>query len=114
MSYNTPNYAEQGGSRWVVGGTLTVTGQLSVGGTAGRWAFGSAALTSGTAMIYTGLGQLLSAHVTPIGSGTGAGTATSFQFDWSRAAQGSIFAFGLSGTTAFTGAGTVLWTAFGS
>lgn len=130
MSYNTPNYQAQGGSQWVIGGTLaaagaasvslpagvTFGGTVSIGGTAGRWAFGSAALTSGTVLIYTGLSQIVSAAITPVtvgNNGTGAGTATSFQVDMSRAANGTVYAFGVTGTFAFTGAGTVLWTAFG-
>ena len=137
--YQTPNYAEQGGTRWVVGsgGTLSIlaggsvqnaggasfgagvtfSGTVGIGGTFGRWAFGSAALTSGTVMFYTGLSQVVSVAVTPvtagINAGTGAGTATGFQVDLSRAANGSVFALGVSGTVAFTGAGTVVWQAFG-
>ena len=99
------------------GAGATFAGTVSIGGTAGRWAFGSAVLTSGTVMIYTGLSQVVSAAVSPltagINAGTGAGTATSFQYDFSRAANGSIFALGLTGTSAFTGAGTVTFHAFG-
>ena len=93
----------------------TFAGTISIGGTAGRWAFGSATLTSGTSQIYTGLAQIVSAHVHPIGAspGTGAGTATSFSIEPSRFANGSIIALGLIGTFNFGGAGTVLWTAFG-
>lgn len=131
--YQTPNYAEQGGTRWVIGsggslsilsgGSLQVAGGVSfggtiaIGGTSGRWAFGSATLTSGTVMFYTGLSQVISVAVTPvtagINAGTGAGTATGFQVDLSRAANGSVFALGVSGTVAFGGAGTVVWQAFG-
>ena len=132
---NTPVHFLQGGSVLEVGagGTINVlsggsiqnaggasfgagasfAGTIGIGGTFGRWAFGSAALASGTAMIYTGLSQVVSFAVTPVGSGTGAGTATSFQLDLSRAANGSVFAFGLTGTAAYAGAGTVLWQGFG-
>src|SRR5262245_54041537 len=32
MSYNTPNYTEQGGARTVIGGELVITGELIVDG----------------------------------------------------------------------------------
>lgn len=101
-----------GGSIQNAGG-MSFSGTVSIGGVPGRWAFGSAALASGTVMVFTGLSQVVSFAITPVGSGTGAGTATSFQLDLSRAANGSVFAFGLSGTAAFAGAGTVLWNAMG-
>ena len=138
-TYQTKIHGNVGGDRWTVesGGTIDVqsggsvryaagagfsadsvtAGTLTLGGTQGRWAFGSAALTSGTVRIFTGLGQVVSASVTPvtagINAGTGAGTATSFQIDLSRAANGTVFALGVTGTAAFTGAGTVTWQAFG-
>jgi hypothetical protein len=94
-----------------------VAGTLSLGGTVGRWAFGSATLTSGTVPIFTGLGTVFAASITPvtagINAGTGAGTATSFQIDLSRATNGTVFALGVTGTVAFTGAGTVTWIAMG-
>lgn len=133
MSYNVPVRLLQGGSALEIasGGTLaaasagsvslpsgvTFGGNVTIAGTTGAWAFGSAALASGTAMIYTGLSTVQHASVTPvtagINAGTGAGTATSFQIDLSRAGNGSVFALGLTGTSAFTGAGTVTWAAFG-
>lgn len=93
----------------------TFPGTVSIGGTVGKWAFGSATLTSGTAQIFTGLTQIVGASVHPLGAspGTGAGTATSFQLEASRFANGTIIALGLIGTFNFGGAGTVLWTAFG-
>lgn len=146
MTYNVPNTQQQGGSLWQIGnggslniasgGALTIAaggsfvpgnnaintpgasfGSITIGGTSGRWAFGSAALTSGTVMVYTGLSQVVDAGATPItagiNAGTGAGTATSFQIDLSRAANGSVFFLSLTGTLAFTGAGTITWRAFG-
>lgn len=95
--------------------TATI-GTLTLGGTAGRWAFGTSTLTSGTALVYTGLGLVQSAFAAAIttgNNGTGAGTATSFQLDYSRAANGTVYFFGLTGTSAFTGAGTFAWQAFG-
>lgn len=90
-------------------------GTISIGGTAGRWAFGSATLTNGSALVFTGLSQVVSAHVHPLGAapGTAAGTASSFQIEASRFANGTIYALGLAGTFNFAGAGTVVWTAFG-
>jgi hypothetical protein len=120
MSYNTPVRTLQGGSvlEVVAGGTISVNGGvLLLGGTAGRWAFGTAALTSGTALVYTGLTTVVSANAAAItvgNNGTGAGTATSFQMDYSRAANGTVYFFGVTGTAAFTGAGTFAWQAFGN
>lgn len=100
-----------------LGNNVTIPGTVSIGGTAGRWAFGSMPLTSGTAIVITGLTQVVAASVTPvtagINAGTGAGTATSFQIDLSRADTGTVFALGLTGTAAFTGAGTIVWQAMG-
>lgn len=134
--YSTPVRTLQNGSvlQIAAGGTLQIaaggsiqnSGGLSadtasfstitLGGTVGRWAFGTATLASGTALIYTGLGAVRSASVFAISGaseGTGAGTATSFQFNWSRAANGTIYALGVAGTLPFAGAGTIAWSAFG-
>lgn len=136
MSYNTPVRTLQQGSVLQIasGGTLLVDSggsiqnngalaadtasfsTITLGGTVGRWAFGTAALASGTAQIYTGLGAVRSAAAFAISGaseGTGAGTATSFQFNWSRAANGTIYALGVAGTLPFAGAGTIAWSAFG-
>src|SRR5689334_13129552 len=78
----------------------TFPGTVSIGGTAGRWAFGSAALTNGSALVFTGLSQIVAAHASPLGAapGTGAGTPTSFQVEASRFANGTAFFLGLLGT----------------
>lgn len=115
------SFQSAGGASFGAGATFgagaSFTGTVGIGGTFGRWAFGSATLASGTTMFYTGLSQVVSVAVTPvtasINAGTGAGTATGFQVDLSRAANGSVFALGVTGTAAFTGAGTVVWQAFG-
>lgn len=79
---NTPNYSEQGGAKWVVGGEIDVTGMLKVGsvdkttalaaavttpiaGVAASYkiARGMASLT-GTAEITSGLATVVSAVAT--------------------------------------------------
>lgn len=106
-----------GGSVRVPSGGFNAAGTVSIGGTVGRWAFGSATLTSGTAHVFTGLTQVVAAQATPvtggINAGTGAGTATGFQLDLSRAANGTAIFLGVTGTSAFTGAGTITFQAFG-
>lgn len=140
MSFNTPVRHLQGGSvlevassgtvKFAAGGSIqgpvalesvnaadgTFAGTISLGGTVGRWAFGSATLASGTALVYTGLSQIVDAgasYLAPLSAGTGAGSATSFQVNPSRFANGTAYFLGLTGTSAFTGAGTITWRAFG-
>jgi len=108
-----------GGSLTMTGGLSAdslVVGTLTLGGTQGRWAFGSTTLASGTALVFTGLGQIIHAeasYLAPLSAGTGAGSATSFQVNPTRFANGTAYFLGLTGTSAFTGAGTITWAAFG-
>lgn len=138
MSYNTPVYHLQQGSVLVVGasgtilvesggsiqssggialgGTLTV-GVLALGGTAGRWAFGTTTMTAGgSAIVNTGLTTILSAVATPITAGTvingGAGTYA-IQQDAARYANGSAIFMSVAGGTVTPGGGTIAWAALG-
>ena len=116
----TPNYADQGGTTWTVGGTLSVTGVLSapnlnLGGTTARWAFGTVGLASGVGTVATGLTTVVSAMGNSIsGVQGGAGSMSSVVIDPSLFSAGSIIFRGLSGSLAFTGNnGTISWLAFG-
>lgn len=128
--YQTPNYQTQGGSQWVVGsgGTLTVSAggsiqssggisasALTLGGTPGRWAFGTVGLASGVGTIATGLTTVVSAGGWSVsGVQGGAGSMSSVVVDNSLFASGSVIFRGLAGTLAFTGNnGTVNWFAMG-
>lgn len=93
----------------------TFAGTVSIGGTSGRWAFGSAALDGGTALVYTGLTTIVAAQASPIKASPGTATTSpsSFQIDASRFANGTFYALGLAGTFNYGGAGTFTWNAFG-
>lgn len=103
-----------GGSIINAGGQA-FTGTISIGGTVGRWAFGSAALDTGTALVYTGLTTIVAVHASPIKASPGTATTSpsSFQIDASRFAQGTFYALGLQGTFNYGGAGTFTWQAHG-
>ena len=113
-----------GGSIQNAGGqsiaSLTATnasfaGTVSIGGTAGRWAFGSTTLDNGTQLIFTGLSQVVAAFASPLKTSPGTATTSpsSFQIDPARFGNGTIYALGLAGTFNYAGAGTITWSAFG-
>lgn len=112
----TPNYMDQGGTNWTVGGTLTVPGVLILGGTASRFAFGTVGLASGVGTVATGLTTVVSAGGWSVsGVQGGAGSMSSVVVDNSLFSSGSIIFRGLAGTLAFTGNnGTVNWFAAGN
>lgn len=93
----------------------TFAGTIGIGGTVGRWAFGSAALDNGTQLVYTGLSQIVAVHASPIKASPGTATTSpsSFQIDASRFANGTFYALGLQGTFNYGGAGTFTWQAHG-
>lgn len=94
---------------------VSFSGTVSIGGTAGRWAFGSATLDTGTALVYTGLSQIVAVAATPLKTSPGTATTSpsSFQIDPARFANGTFYALGLAGTFNYAGAGTFTWQAFG-
>lgn len=95
--------------------TLTVTNPITLGGTAGRWAFGTVGLASGVGTIATGLTTVVSAGGWSVsGVQGGAGSMSSVVVDNSLFASGSVIFRGLAGTLAFTGNnGTINWFAMG-
>lgn len=101
-------------------GSLSVTGvigapAITLGGTAGRWAFGTVGLASGVGTVATGLTTVVSAGGFSVsGVQGGAGSMSSVVVDNSLFSSGSIIFRGLAGTLAFTGNnGTVNWMALG-
>ena len=103
-----------------VSGSLSVTGvvaapAITLGGTQGRWAFGTVGLASGVGTIATGLTTVVSAGGWSVsGVQGGLGSMSSVVIDNSLFSSGSIIFRGLAGTLAFTGSnGTVNWLAMG-
>lgn len=96
-------------------GAEVIPGALSLGGTAGRWSFGTAGLASGVGTVATGIPTVVSAWGASVsGVQGGAGSMSSVVVDLSLGASGSVIFRGLAGTLAFTGNnGTVAWAAFG-
>jgi hypothetical protein len=102
-------------------GSVSITGVVSaangitLGGTAGRWAYGTVGLASGVGTIATGLTTVVSAWANVIsGVQGGAGSMSSAVADMSLSASGSVIWRGLAGTLAFTGNnGTICWAALG-
>lgn len=104
-----------------VSGSLSVTGvigapAITLGGTAGRWAFGTLGLASGVGSVQTGLTTVVAATATSLsGVQGGLGSMSSVVIDPVNFANGSVIFRGLSGSLAFTGSnGTVAWMAFGN
>lgn len=123
--YQTPNYAEQGGTRWNIGngGTLQVQsgGQINIasggsirlpsGAALGNIAFGSVVLTNGGSATV-GVGFPIQG-VAPIIVGLD-GSISGVAVNTSLYASGSAILYGMSGTLATTiQRGTVGYTIFG-
>jgi len=113
-----------GGSMQVAsGGALSVAAAsglsapagITLGGTAGKWAFGTFGLNAGVGTTATGLTTVVAATSSPISAVQGGlGSMTAAVVDMSLFASGSIIFRGLAGTLAFTGSnGTVAWMALG-
>lgn len=104
----------------VFSGSVSVTGvigapQITLGGTAGRWAFGTVGLASGVGTVATGIPVVVSAGAWSVsGVQGGLGSMSSVVVDNSLFASGSVIFRGLAGTLAFTGNnGTINWFAIG-
>lgn len=93
----------------------TFAGTIILGGTAGRWAFGTLGLASGVGSVQTGLTTVVAAWCNSLsGVQGGLGSMSSAVIDPVNFGNGSIIFRGLAGTLAFTGNnGTVCWAAFG-
>ena len=104
----------------IFSGSVSITGvigapAITLGGTAGRWAFGTVGLASGVGTIATGMTTVVSAGGFSVsGVQGGLGSMSSVVVDNSLFSSGSIIFRGLAGTLAFTGSNvTVNWMAFG-
>ncbi len=104
-----------------VSGSLSVTGPLgapniTLGGTIGKWAFGTAALTSGVGTIgVPGFTRVLAATSNVVlGEAAGAGSTTSVQVDLSLSGAGSIIFHTAIGTLPGNVSGTVVWMCWGT
>ena len=114
------NGAQANSGSVVFSGSVSVTGvigapAITLGGTAGRWAFGTVGLASGVGTVATGLANVVSAGGWSVsGVQGGAGSMSSVVVDNSLFGSGSIIFRGLAGTLAFTGSnGTINWFAIG-
>ncbi len=107
-----------GGIALGAGVTLTnpTINVITLGGTTGKWAFGTVGLTSAVGTIgLPGFTRVLSATGNVIaGEASGAGSTTSVQIDLSLAAAGSIIFHTSIGTLPAVVNGTVAWLAFGT
>lgn len=135
-SFNTPTYRRQQGSVFTVdsGGTLQILAggsiqnaggvslgasvsvtNLTIGGTLGRWAFGTVGLTAGVGTVATGLSRVISVSVQPVsGDPPGLGSFTTSVIDLSLSGAGSIIIRMGAGTLPYTNNGTAAWLAFGT
>ena len=97
-------------------GAVSITGPINLGGTVAKWAFGTAALTSGVGTIgLPGFTRVLTATASPIlGEAPGLGSFTTVMVDLSLAASGSIIFHAGAGTLPYSNNGTVSWHAFGT
>lgn len=89
---------------------------ITLGGTMGRWAFGTTGITSGIGTFPTGLARVISANANPIVTETqSAGSAAFVNVDLSLSASGSVIArIGSVGGALWNANGTIAWQAFGT
>ncbi len=106
--------ASGGGVSVAAVGGFSAPAGITLGGTPGRWAYGTVGLASGVGTVATGLTAVISVQSNVIsGVQGGLGSMSSAVADLSLA--GSVIFRGLSGSLAFTGSnGTIAWLAFGN
>jgi hypothetical protein len=94
---------------------ITFQAGVSLGGTVGRWAFGTAGFASGVGTIATGLTRVVSASIQPISADPpGLGSFVTAVIDLSLSGAGSIIMRAGAGTLPYTNGGTYAWQAFGT
>jgi len=105
----------------VFSGSVSVTGvigapAITLGGTIGKWAFGTTSLASAVGTLgIPGFTRVFAATANSIlGEASGAGSTTTVQIDLSLAAAGSIIFHTSIGTLPAVVGGTVSWAAFGT
>jgi hypothetical protein len=141
MSYNVPVRLLQGGSveqtaasgtqlissggsiQVAAGGNIYVTDAagitfqagLSLGGTVGRWAFGTAGFSGGVGTVATGLTRVISVNIQPVSADApGLGSFVTSVVDLSLAGAGSFIMRAGAGTLPYANGGTYAWQAFGT
>ena len=103
-----------------ISGSLSVTGPLgapniTIGGTLGRWAFGTVGLTSGLGTIATGLTRVISANAAGLlGEAPNGGSVHWVLADLSLSGAGSVILRAGSANGQFGANCTVAWQAFGT
>lgn len=92
----------------VFSGSVSVTGviaapAITLGGTIGKWAFGTATLTSGVGTLgFPGFTRVISVNANPIlGEASGLGSPTGVQTDYTLAGAGSIIFRVVAGTLGY-------------
>jgi len=105
----------------IVSGSLSVTGvagapALTLGGTYGKWSFGTVGIAAGVGTFATGLSRVLSANANPLlGEAQGAGSAVFVLVDLSLSGAGSVIVrLGSVGGALWNAGGTVTYSAFGT
>jgi hypothetical protein len=97
-------------------GTLTA-GMLVLGGTVGKWAYGTATMTAGgSVFVNTGLTTVVSAAANALAARAAvnaAGGTYTVQIDPARFANGSITLLSVAGGTVTPGGGNIAWIALG-
>jgi len=92
----------------VFSGSVSVTGVIAapvitLGGTIGKWAFGTTTLTSGVGTLgFPGFTRVMSANANIIlGEASGLGSATSVHTDYTLAGAGSVIFRAVAGTIGY-------------
>lgn len=102
-------------------GSLSVTGVLAapaitLGGTIGKWAFGTATLTSGVGTLgFPGFTRVYAANANVIlGEASGLGSPTSVHTDYTLAGAGSIIFRAVAGTIGYAANVNIGYNALGT
>src|SRR5512138_2366800 len=95
--------------------TAPVVSNITIGGTLGRWAFGTVGLTSGLGTIATGMTRVISANAAGLlGEAPSIGSVHWVLADLSLSGAGSVILRAGSANGQFGANCTVAWQAFGT
>ena len=102
-------------------GSVSVTGviaapAITLGGSIGKWSFGTATLTSGVGTLgFSGFTRVMSANANIIlGEASGLGSATSVHTDYTLAGAGSVIFRAVAGTSGYGANINIGYSAFGT
>jgi hypothetical protein len=105
----------------VFSGSVSVTGvigapAITLGGTLGKWAFGTLSLTSGVGTLgVPGFTRVLSANANAVlGEASGNGSATGVHIDLSLSGAGSVIFRALAGTLGYAANQVITYNCFGT